>query len=97
MNYKLLLKEEESIAKQIVDAAFIIHKNLGPSLLEKVYEVCFCHEICERALKYQRQVAIPIIKTESKESNYNLSALVPLWQKGTKHVRYCWSRLFEFK
>ena len=61
MNYKLLSKEEESIAKKIVDAAFVIHKNLGPGLLEKVYEVCFCHEISKRALKYQRQVAIPIV------------------------------------
>jgi GxxExxY protein len=30
-------------------------------LLEKVYEVCFCHEISKRGLKYQRQVDIPII------------------------------------
>jgi len=30
-------------------------------LLEKVYEVCFCHEISKRRLKYQRQVDIPII------------------------------------
>jgi len=30
-------------------------------LLEKVYEVCFCHELSKRELKYQRQVDIPII------------------------------------
>jgi len=30
-------------------------------LLEKVYEVCFCHELFRRELKYQRQVDIPII------------------------------------
>jgi hypothetical protein len=29
-------------------------------LLEKIYEVCFCHELNKRKLKYQRQVDIPI-------------------------------------
>ena len=53
-------KEEELVAKKIVDAAYTVHKNLGPGLLEKVYEVCFCHELNKRELKYQRQVDIPI-------------------------------------
>jgi len=30
-------------------------------LLEKVYEVCFCHELSRRGLKYKRQVDIPIV------------------------------------
>jgi hypothetical protein len=32
---------EELIATKIVDAVFTVHKNLGPGLLEKVYEICF--------------------------------------------------------
>ncbi len=52
---------EERIARKIVDAAYAVHKTLGPGLLEKVYEVCFCHELSKRGLKYQRQVDIPII------------------------------------
>ena len=31
---------EESVAEKIVDAAYTVHKILGPGLLEKVYEVC---------------------------------------------------------
>ena len=61
MNYKPLSKREESIAEKIVDAAYTVHKILGPGLLEKVYEVCFCHEISKRGLKYKRQVDIPIV------------------------------------
>ena len=61
MNYNPLSKREESIAEKIVDAAFTVHKILGPGLLEKVYEVCFCHELSKRGLKYQRQVDIPIV------------------------------------
>ncbi len=51
----------EQIAKLVVDAAFTVHKNLGPGLLEKVYEICFCHELKKRGLKYRRQVDIPIV------------------------------------
>jgi GxxExxY protein len=61
MNFKPLSKKEESIAKKIVYAAYTVHKTLGPGLLEKVYEVCFCHELSKRKLKHQRQVDIPIV------------------------------------
>jgi len=30
-------------------------------LLEKVYEVCFCHELSKRGLEYKRQVDVPIV------------------------------------
>lgn len=50
----------EKIGKLVVDSAFTVHKNLGPGLLEKVYEVCFCHELTKRGLKYKRQVDIRI-------------------------------------
>ncbi len=61
MNFKPLSKDEESIATKIVDSAFAVHKTLGPGLLEKVYEACFCHELSKRELNYKRQVDIPII------------------------------------
>lgn len=60
-NFTKLSEEEERIAKLIVDAAYTVHKNLGPGLLEKVYEICFCHELQKRGLKYKRQVDIPIV------------------------------------
>jgi len=60
MRDSLLSEEEEAIASKIVDAAYTVHKALGPGLLEKVYEVCFCHELAKRGLEYQRQVNIPI-------------------------------------
>jgi GxxExxY protein len=51
----------EEIARKIVDAAYTVHKALGPGLLERVYEVCFCHELAKRGLRYLRQVDIPIV------------------------------------
>lgn len=51
----------EKIGKLIVDAGYTVHINLGPGLLEKVYGVCFCHELAKRGLHYQRQIDIPIV------------------------------------
>ena len=59
--YKPIPIELEKIGKLVVDSAYTVHYNLGPGLLEKVYEVCFCHELLKRGLKYQRQVTIPIV------------------------------------
>lgn len=61
MKFKPLSDREEYIAKQIVDAAYTVHQKLGPGLLEKVYEVCFCHELSKRGLQHQRQVDLPIV------------------------------------
>lgn len=61
MNYAPISDKEESIAKEIVDAAYTVHSNLGPGLLENIYEVCFCHELKKRGLNYRRQVYLPIV------------------------------------
>ena len=47
MEYPPLSEEEESIGKAIVNAAYKVHKELGPGLLEKVYEICMAHELSE--------------------------------------------------
>ena len=60
MEYMPLSKREESIAKIIVEAAFTVHKTLGPGLIEKVYEACFCHELSKHGAHHERQVVVPI-------------------------------------
>jgi GxxExxY protein len=59
MKFEETSERQEAIAAKIVDAAYLVHKTLGPGLLEKVYEACFCHELTKRGLSYQRQVGIP--------------------------------------
>ncbi len=56
-----LTEEEEWLCKQIKDAAFAVHKALGPGLLEQIYEVCFCHELTKRNVEHHRQVGLPIL------------------------------------
>ena len=60
MEFEKTSEREEAVAAKIVDAAYTVHKALGPGLLEKIYEVCFCHELIKRNLSYQRQVDIPV-------------------------------------
>ena len=59
-----LSDEEEQIGKAVVNAAYIVHKELGPGLLEKVYEVCFCHVLSKNGYFVQRQLDIPIVFEE---------------------------------
>ena len=57
---------ENEIAKIIVDAAFQIHKRLGPGLLESVYEVVLAHELKKRGLRVKRQVPVAIVYDDIK-------------------------------
>ena len=59
--FKPLTKEEELIGKAVVNAAFIVHNELGPGLLEKVYESCFCHVLTIDGFSVKRQIDIPIV------------------------------------
>ena len=57
----MLSERQEEIAKIIVHSAYLVHKELGPGLLEKVYELCLAHEIAKAGLAVKRQVDIPIV------------------------------------
>ena len=59
--FKEISQEEDRIGKEIVNAAFQVHQELGPGLLEKVYEVCFCHVLSEKGFYIKRQIDIPIV------------------------------------
>lgn len=60
MEFEKLTIKEEDIGKAIVQAAFKVHKELGPGLLEKVYEVCLVHELRKNGYQVARQLDIPI-------------------------------------
>lgn len=50
----------ESIAKDIVDAAFRVHKEFGPGLLESAYQACHVHELRKRGRIVQAELTLPI-------------------------------------
>ena len=51
---------ENEIGKIVIDSAILVHRALGPGLLESVYEIVFAHELKKRGLSVERQVPIPI-------------------------------------
>jgi GxxExxY protein len=51
---------ENDIGRIVVDAAVAVHRELGPGLLESVYEVILAYELGQRGLSVKRQVSIPI-------------------------------------
>lgn len=58
--YSQLFKCEEFLGKEIVEAAYKVHKDLGLGLLEKNYDYCFCYELEKKVIPYKRQVDLPI-------------------------------------
>lgn len=53
--------ETDTLAKEIVDAAYKVHSALGPGLLEGVYEACLVRELAKKGIKVERQVSLPIV------------------------------------
>ncbi|MBI5371577.1 MAG: GxxExxY protein [Sphingobacteriales bacterium] len=51
---------EVKLCTEIVDCAYKVHKQLGPGLLEKIYEACFCYELAKKGINHKRQVDLPV-------------------------------------
>ncbi len=58
--YDKLPQKVEDAARYSVDSAYNVHKNLGPGLLEKVYEHFMVIELRKRGCTVQTQVKLPI-------------------------------------
>ena len=54
-------KTQDPLTHEIIGAAIEVHRDLGPGLLESVYEDAFCIELEERHLDYQRQQQVQLL------------------------------------
>lgn len=50
--------DENEIAREIVNAAYQIHRKLGPGLLESVYETVSAFDLEKTGLNVERQVPV---------------------------------------
>lgn len=67
----------EKVYTTIMDAAFKVHRALGPGLLESSYEECLAYELGKSGLKVEKQRALPLIYEEVKlEAGYRIDLLV---------------------
>ena len=66
-----------TISGKIIGAAIEVHKELGPGLLESVYEACLCHELKIQGVSFDSQVDLPIIyKGEITDKTYRVDLFV---------------------
>ena len=71
-----MLKKEDLTAR-IIEAAIETHKELGPGLLEGVYEECLCRELADRDLPFERQKELPILyKGSELDAGFRLDIIV---------------------
>ena len=53
-------EELDKLSKIILDACITVHKEMGPGLLESIYEMCLLNELASRGVKVESQVSIPL-------------------------------------
>jgi GxxExxY protein len=69
--------KENQFATLIVDAAYHMHREIGPGLLESVYERILAHELRNRGLEVARQVVVPIrYKGEDFDEGFRADLIV---------------------
>ena len=67
----------EEIGRKIINSAFIVHSELGPGLLESVYEVCLVEELKARNLSVERQFHLPVVyKGKQLDKDFFIDLLV---------------------
>jgi GxxExxY protein len=65
------------ITAKIVDAAYQVHSNLGPGLLEAVYQKCMIIELTNSALHVQKEVNVPLLyKGQDIDAHLRIDLLV---------------------
>jgi GxxExxY protein len=68
---------ENEITERIIGAAIEVHRQLGPGLLESVYEECLCYELSQQGLRFRRQLEVPVIYKGLKlDCGYRVDLLV---------------------
>ncbi|MDP2792782.1 MAG: GxxExxY protein [Sulfurisoma sp.] len=69
--------ELESLAREVVDAAFAVHKALGPGLLESAYRACLEVELRHRGIPFASELRLPIVyRGQSIDNAFRLDLLV---------------------
>ena len=70
------MEKLNKITEKIIGCAIEVHKNLGPGLLESIYEKALCFELDVNNLKYKNQVLIPVNYKGHPLGEYRLDLLV---------------------
>ena len=68
---------ENEISKIVYESGYLIHKSLGPGLLESAYEECMCYELRKQGLFVEKQKPMPLFYDEVKmDVGYRLDLFI---------------------
>ena len=71
------MMNREEVFKKVLDAAFRVHSELGPGLLESTYEECLYYELKLAGLQVEKQKALPVVYKEVKlDAGYRIDLLI---------------------
>lgn len=66
----------DELTARIIACAIEVHRNLGPGLLESVYEEALCHEMTLQGIRFERQIEAPVSYKGKVSSRQRLDLLV---------------------
>ncbi|MBN2419949.1 MAG: GxxExxY protein [Deltaproteobacteria bacterium] len=67
----------EKITEPVIQAAIEVHKNLGPGLLESVYEQCLAYELTQKGINFKLQYGLPVeYKGVKLDCGYRIDVLI---------------------
>ena len=65
------------LSKTILDSCITVHKEMGPGLLESIYELCLIRELEQRGIEATTQVSIPLLyKGAELSKDFRIDILV---------------------
>lgn len=71
------MNQLELTAKEVVDAAYFVHKELGPGLLESAYQFCLENELRFRGLNVEKEKPLPLkYREQFLDCGYRVDLLV---------------------
>jgi len=70
-------EQYQHYSKEILDSAYQVHKEMGPGLLESVYQYCLADELRSRNIFVQEQVYVPLFyKGRELKKEFRIDILV---------------------
>src|SRR5262249_17472863 len=70
--------DKDPLTYEVIGAAIDVHRELGPGLLESVYEVCLSEELTLRGIEHFCQVPLPVVyKGKQLDANFRIDVLIP--------------------
>lgn len=61
MAFEKIPERVDFLSNRVINAAINVHKELGPGLIESVYETCLFYELNKNGISVEKQVKLPIL------------------------------------